>query len=51
MKLNESGLSSLEIVIYVLIILGCICMLSGVFTEIKGVKNDNNIDQVEERNN
>lgn len=42
MKWNESGLSSLEIVIYVLIALGCICLLAGVFTEIKGVANDNN---------
>lgn len=47
MKWDESGISSLEIVIGVLIVLGCLLLISGVFIETKGVVNDNN--SVQER--
>lgn len=47
MKWNESGINSLEIVIYVIVVLACLCLMSGVFMETKGVVNDNN--SVQER--
>ena len=51
MKENNSGMSSLEIVAYAIIGIACLLIITGVIVEIKGVKNDNNINQVEERNN
>lgn len=51
MKTNNSGMTSLEIISYVLIALSCVLLITGVVITVKGVKNDNNINQVEERNN
>ena len=52
MKYNESGMTSLEIIAYVLIALSCILLIAGVVITVKGVSVcDNNINQVEERNN
>ena len=45
MKLNESGLSSLEIVIIVLMALGILCLLSGVFIDNRGRINDSSIQE------
>lgn len=45
MKWNESGLSSLEIVAYILIILCCLLIITGVFTETIGVVNDNSVQE------
>ena len=42
MKWNESGINSLEIVIIVLMALGILCLLSGVFIDNRGRINDNN---------
>ena len=47
MKWNESGINSLEIVIIVLMALGILCLLSGVFIDNRGRINDNN--SVQER--
>lgn len=47
MKFNESGLNSLEIVIIALVLLGILCLLSGVFIDNRGRINDNN--SVQER--
>lgn len=43
MKENNSGMSSLEIIAYVIIALVSLFIISGVFCEIKEVANDNNI--------
>ena len=51
MKYNESGMTSLEIVIYAMIGIACLLIIAGISLTIKGVKNDNNINQVEKRNN
>ena len=45
MKWNESGLSSLQIVAYILIILACLLVISGVFMKTKGVVDDNSIQE------
>lgn len=43
MKTNNSGMTSLEIVAYVIIGIACLLIIAGVITEIKEVINDNNI--------
>lgn len=51
MKENNSGMSSIEIIAYVIVGIACLLIIAGVIVEIKEVTNDNNINQVEERNN
>jgi len=51
MKTNNSGMTSLEIVVCAIIGIACLLIITGVIVEIKEVTNDNNINQVEERNN
>lgn len=52
MKENNSGMSSLEIIAYVLITLSCILLIAGIVITVKGVNVcDNNTNQVEKRNN
>lgn len=43
MKTNNSGMTSLEIVAYVIIALASLFIITGIFCEIKEVTNDNNI--------
>lgn len=43
MKTNNSGTTSLEIIAYAIVGIACLLIIAGVITEIKGVKNDNNI--------
>ena len=45
MKLNDSGINSLEIVIIVLMALGILCLLSGVFIDNRGRIDDNSIQE------
>lgn len=47
MKENSSGMSSLEIIAYVIIALASLFIITGVLYEIKEVTNDNN--SVQER--
>ena len=42
MKENNSGMSSLEIIAYIIIALASLFIINGVFCEIKGVTNGNN---------
>ena len=42
MKENNSGMSSLEIIDYVIIALASLFIITGVLYEIKGVTNGNN---------
>lgn len=42
MKENNSGMSSLEIIAYVIIALASLFIITGVFCEIKEVANGNN---------
>lgn len=46
MKENNSGMSSLEIIAYIIIVLASLFIITGVLYEIKGVTNGNN-NQVE----